>query len=343
MQNAVVFGKIDSMVKKSQMSEADKDNQSGFNLSARYHQIGKNPGAEYRKPTLAAGAVLWRHGDNGTAEVAVIHRPRYDDWSLAKGKVDPGESLASCCVREIAEETGYQVQLGSLLGSVNYPVQGRTKVVFYWNAEVTGGKFRKNDEVNKLRWLSVNEAHDKLTYDTDRRVLEQAAIRHDDAVDTRVLYVRHAKAHDRKTWSGDDNLRPLHKKGRRQAEFLVPMLNAYKPTALYSAEPARCQSTVAPLSDALSLPVTTEQIVGDAGLDDIAAATARFREIATGGGVPVIVSQGGIMPEIIETLAAEADFDIEPREFKKAGTWVLALREGKLVGADYLASPLPVR
>ena len=121
------------------------------------------------------------------------------------------------------------------------------------------------------------------------------------------------------------------------------MLSAYKPTALYSAEPARCQSTIAPLSDALSLPVTTEQIVGDAGLDDLPAATARFREIATGGGVPVIVSQGGMMPEIIETLAAEADFDIEPREFKKAGTWVLALREGKLVGADYLASPLPVR
>lgn len=343
MHFGVVFGKIGTMAKKSQTSEADKDNQSGFQLSARYHHVAKDPGADYPKPTLAAGAVLWRTDDNGNAQVAVIHRPRYDDWSLAKGKVDPDESLTACCVREIAEETGYQVRLGALLGSVNYPVQNRTKVVFYWNAEVTGGKFQKNDEVNKLRWLSVDDAHDKLTYDTDRRVLEQAAQRHDDGVDTRILYVRHAKAHDRKTWSGDDNLRPLHRKGRRQAEYLVPLLAAYQPSALYSADPVRCQNTIAPLSDALSLPVATETLLGDAGLDSLADAQARFAEIATGGGVPVVVSQGGIMPQVIESLASDCDFAIQPREFKKGGVWVLSLRKGKLVGADYWESALPVR
>lgn len=343
MQSGRIFGKIDTMAKKSQMSEADKDTQSGFSLSSRYHHVAKDPGANYPKPTLAAGAVLWRTDDDGTAQVAVIHRPRYDDWSLAKGKVDPGESLTACCVREIAEETGYKVRLSTLLGSVNYPVQNRTKVVFYWNAEVIGGKFQKNDEVNKLRWLSVDAAEEKLTYDADRKVLQQAARRRDDDVDTQVLYIRHAKAHDRKTWSGDDNLRPLHRKGRRQAEYLVPMLEAYQPSALYSAEPARCQNTIAPLSDALSLPVTLDALLGDAGLDDLAAARKRFHEIANGGGVAAVVSQGGMMPQVIEDLARDCDFDINPREFKKAGVWVLSLREGKLVGADYWASPLPVR
>ncbi|MGC3905843.1 NUDIX hydrolase [Corynebacterium variabile] len=111
-------------------------------------RIGSSPSDEFVNPTFAAGAVMWRRlspADPGTpetgaedaVEIAVIHRPRYDDWSLPKGKVDKGEGIVQTAVRELVEETGYASTLGWLLGYVHYPVGNSTKVVWYWTAEVT--------------------------------------------------------------------------------------------------------------------------------------------------------------------------------------------------------------
>src|SRR4051812_43456031 len=88
----------------------------------------------------AAGAVLWRRRGEG-AEVALVHRPRYDDWSLPKGKLDPGETLPETAVREIEEETGFRAVLGRRLRTVRYPVGGEEKVVDYWAAEAVSGEF----------------------------------------------------------------------------------------------------------------------------------------------------------------------------------------------------------
>ena len=118
------------MPKAKNMHETDKDTQSEVFVSGRHQEIPVDPAVEFKRTTLAAGAVLWR-GDPDDPEVAIIHRPHYDDWSLPKGKVDPGESLPTTAAREILEETGYTVRLGKLIGKVAYPVQGRTKVVYY--------------------------------------------------------------------------------------------------------------------------------------------------------------------------------------------------------------------
>ena len=125
----------------------------------RVQGIARHPARELGKITLAAGAVVWRRrqgadsstptADESSAstvtvddiEVLLIRRPRYDDWSLAKGKLDPGETLPMTAIREIKEETGYAVTLGKLLGRVTYPVKSRTKVVYYWTAECVGGSF----------------------------------------------------------------------------------------------------------------------------------------------------------------------------------------------------------
>lgn len=131
-------------------------------------RIGSTPADEFERPVFAAGAVLWRRtspdgpgtpetagGDNGDEiEIAVIHRPHYDDWSLPKGKVDPGENMVATATREIAEETGYSPTLGWLLGYIHYPLGNKTKVVYYWTAEVTDGRFQDNNEVDELHWLS---------------------------------------------------------------------------------------------------------------------------------------------------------------------------------------------
>ena len=112
---------------------------------------------------LAAGAVLWRPGDRESAdEVAVIHRPRYDDWSLPKGKVDPGETEPVTAVREVFEETGHHVRLGRRIATVSYPIEPRTKKVQYWSARSIGGSFAPNNEVDDLIWLPAAAAIKKV-------------------------------------------------------------------------------------------------------------------------------------------------------------------------------------
>lgn len=331
------------MPKSPRLSETDKDNASKVFLSGRHQQIPVDPAGEFPRTTLAAGAVLWR-GDRSEPEFAVIHRPHYDDWSLAKGKVDPGENLPVTAVREIEEETGYQVRLGKLLGKVTYPVGRRTKVVYYWVAHVEGGEFKPNKEVDEIRWLPYEEAKKLLTYDLDADVLKKARKRLKLAPTTRVLYVRHARAHKRKNWHGNDDLRPLDTKGMRQAEALVAQLQAFKPTEIFVAQPDRCRQTIEPLAKATGLAIKTNPLLGDdAFLNDPDSAFEAFTDVVNRGGVPIIVSQGWTIPAIIEKLDPEFMKKDDYQTCKKSGAWALSFNNGKLTGADYLASPLPVR
>lgn len=120
----------------------------------------------------AAGGIPWRRSADGSVEVVVVHRPRYDDWSFPKGKLDPGESFEQAAVRELAEETGYAVDLGVELPAVTYVDRnGRSKVVRWWAMTVLGGDFVPNDEVDELAWMPAAAAVDILTYPTDRDLL----------------------------------------------------------------------------------------------------------------------------------------------------------------------------
>ena len=331
---------------KKKPHEVDKDQVPEMLVNGRHQVIPADPAKHFPRAMLAAGAVLWRGDltDLDTVEVAVIHRPSYDDWSLAKGKVDPGESLPTTAAREILEETGYEIRLGKLLGKVTYPVLDRTKVVYYWTGEVLGGEFTPNDEVDELRWLPIAQAREMLSYEVDRQVLDKAEKRFRLPATSRVLYIRHGRAHQRRNWSGDDNLRPLDKKGRRQAEMLVPMLLPYKPVAVYSAEPERCQSTAAPLADELGLEIVVDRLFGDEAWEhDQVACRRRFQELIDAGGTSVVVSQRHAVPEMVAWLSANGRLPLDEIEAKKASVWVLSFNNGELTGADYLTSPLPAK
>jgi 8-oxo-dGTP diphosphatase len=122
----------------------------------------------------AAGGVVLRDGAAGV-EVAVVHRPRYDDWSLPKGKLDPGESFAAGALREVEEETGLRCELGTELSPARYrDARERPKLVRYWLMSARGGAFRSNDEVDALEWLPLAEAAERVDYEHDRLLLTEA-------------------------------------------------------------------------------------------------------------------------------------------------------------------------
>lgn len=126
------------------------------------------------KLVRAAGCVVWLRR-RGEVQFAIVHRPRYDDWSHPKGKLDPGETELEAARREVLEETGLQGEVGPELPTVEYvDNQGRPKVVHYWLLEHTSGEFEQNDEVDELRWCGPAEAIELLTYPHDRVLINQA-------------------------------------------------------------------------------------------------------------------------------------------------------------------------
>ncbi len=124
----------------------------------------------------AAGGIVWRRGAGGGLEVLLVHRDRYDDWTFPKGKLESGETHRQAALREVEEETGLRCTLGDELPEVRYQDgKGRSKRVRYWTMEAAGGSFAPNDEVDVIRWLSLDDAAPTLTYGHDLSVL--AALR----------------------------------------------------------------------------------------------------------------------------------------------------------------------
>ncbi|TDZ76833.1 putative mutator protein MutT4 [Mycobacteroides salmoniphilum] len=291
---------------------------------------------------LAAGAALWRYKDDtaGAIEVALVHRPRYDDWSLPKGKLDPGETPAIAAVREIAEETGFTARLGRRLPSVSYPVTQGTKRVRYWAAQALDGKFEANHEVDEIQWLPITRAIKTVSYAVDRKVLRNFA-KHE--IDTRTLIiVRHGKAGRKERYSGDDTLRPLDKKGRAQAEALTSQLLAFGASAIHAADRLRCRQTVEPLAEELNTVIYSEPALSEeAYWADRKRAHRRILEIAGSDGVQVVCTQGRVIPDLIDWWADRDGVRPDKSRNRKGSMWVLSIHGQKLLAADHLASPLP--
>lgn len=286
----------------------------------------------------AAGAVLWRpDGDRDGYDIAVVHRPRYDDWSLPKGKLDDRESEAAAAVREIAEETGQACVLGPFVSEVRYDLAtGERKVVAYFTARATGGEFSPGREVDELRWLKPREAKKLLSYEHDVGVVE--TFEEVGAATSTVLLVRHAKAGDRDGWVGDDDLRPLTDAGQRQAEGLTEQLRLFGPKRVYSAPRLRCVQTVRALAAELDLEIGHESLMSEEGYwGDPAGAVERLLEMAGEVSTTVISSQGKVIPDLVASLAERDALDVQGEIISKKGsTWVLGFRGGHLVSSRYL-------
>jgi 8-oxo-dGTP diphosphatase len=251
------------------------------------------------RDVLAAGAVVFRPG----GQVLLVHRPKYDDWSFPKGKLDPGEHPAAAAVREVEEETGLRVRLGVPLPGQRYEVVTGTKHVSYWVARVLGhddvSDYDVNDEIDEVVWLSAEDALVRLTYERDRRTLVQArSLRRRTHA---VLVLRHALARPRKTWSKDDRRRPLGPAGAEQATALVPLLAAYAPSRVVTSGSTRCVDTVRPFTEHAGLCPERDDGLSE---EDATPATvaAVVAELVAGDADAVLCTHRPVLPLVLEAL-----------------------------------------
>lgn len=248
-------------------------------------------------------------------EVLLVHRPRYDDWTFPKGKAAPGETDEETALREVEEETGLTCSLGVELPSTRYrDARGRSKVVRYWTMRPEHGEFTLHDEVDAISWLSAPEAGEKLSYERDLEVLG--------AVPAPLLVNRHASAGDSDKWAGDDALRPLDERGRRQATALVDQLARFEIGRIVSSPFDRCVQTMEPLARARGLEVELS--------DDLAegAGPERVRSLLLGldGTAAALCGHG---PELVPLFG----------KTKKGATVAVEVGDGKLVELGRLRPP----
>lgn len=279
------------------------------------------------KDVLAAGVVAFRPGKR----VLLVHRPRYDDWSFPKGKLDRGEHVTAAAVREVAEETGLHVRLGPALAGQRYAVAGgRMKSVAYWAGRVVGSDdvsgYRPNAEIDEVRWVPYDEALDLLSYDHDRDTLREA--RPLRRATHAVVVLRHGDARSRKAWRRqDDRLRPLLQAGRQQAQRAIPVLAAYDVSRIVSSSSTRCVETVAPYADTTGWKLELEDQLSEEDATAPAVVDLVDGLVNADEGV-VLCSHRPVLPTVFDALGVP-DPRLEP-----GGLLVAHVRKGRVVGTE---------
>lgn len=282
----------------------------------------------------AAGAVLWRQA-GAVVEVALVHRPKYDDWTFPKGKCKNGEHLLRTVVREVTEETGIVPVLGRRLPSTAYLNDNRAKRVDYWAAQVrTAGEFEPSDEVDQVAWVTIQQALSLLTYERDSELLRGFV---PEATAT-VIVLRHASAGEKRYWHGSDLLRPLDARGRFEAEELAALLSVYGPARIVSSATARCVETVLPYAVAEGLSLTTD-LAFTVDSERIGEAAERLASL-TGGESLIVCTHGEVVPTLVTSLCTRSEEKVpDDPALRKASFWVFQLTPDKLVSTERHSVP----
>lgn len=264
----------------------------------------------------SAGALVWRVR-GGDLQVQLIHRPRYDDWSWPKGKLDPGETLPTAAAREVAEETGHAVVLGVPLPGLQYLTpDGAVKRVHYWAATrvkssspaiTARAPVPSVDpaEIDDCRWFSADAAAKKLTRAADRIPLAALVQEHTKGrLETSALVIaRHGKALSRSNWHGTETDRPLTPAGHGQSVALIPVLAAFGVRAAVTSQWKRCAETIAPYAHAAGItPMNSEYLTEVDHERSPSRVAAVVRELLESATPTVLCTHRPVLPTVLDVL-----------------------------------------
>ena len=293
---------------------------------------------------LAAGTVIWRK-NRGEVEVALVHRPRYDDWSLPKGKLDNGEELINCAYRETLEETGFDTHFGPFVGSVEYFTPEGLKQVSYWAAQlkVAESLFIANSEVDQLQWLPIEAAIETVTQDTDGEILTKFIDVPFDS--TPLILLRHAKALAREEWQGGDEDRPLDNFGQLQAARMFSIYQVFGIHEIHTSDAVRCYDTVEQMTRILKIePIITSQISEytykknkEKSLDY----AKLLKESVLDLRLPILAcSHNPVLPKMLEKILRKTKAAPTVTKLMPGDAWVVHFGKKKALQVDFIAAPL---
>ena len=283
----------------------------------------------------ASGTVLWKYiGDE--IHVCLVHRKKYSDWSLPKGKPLSEESLIRCAYRETKEETGFELRLGPFLGEVEYHDGDQEKKVSFWSAQAVKaiGAFDES-EIQEIDWMPISAALSRTTYQSDKDILLRF---NETEVDTNfIILLRHAKAIDRLEWRRSDLDRPLSDHGISQSLTIAKNLICFGEFEIISSPAERCVSTVQPLGQKMNQIVQLDWSFGEHDRKDrFYEATSRIKKLMKTNDDYLICSHNPILPGILNELASKSIFHIAETKLRPADAWILHHISGDIISIDTL-------
>lgn len=283
----------------------------------------------------AAGAIVCRPAGN-EAQVVLVHRPKYDDWSFPKGKLNPGEHVLLAAVREVAEETALQVTLGRRLPPVRYTVADAPKRVDYWVATVAAaGAFEAGSEVDEVTWAAAKAAAKQLSYERDMQTL--AEFRAGPWETVPLILIRHAFAGSKSEWANSDVSRPLDERGVHEALMLGELLRCFGVGRVVSAPAERCVATLRPYATRVGAVVEIEAAfdASDSGLGNPEAAAAAMARLAADKHPVVVCAHRENIPALLDAACAALGASRPPgKPLRKGEFAVLHRADGKLISAE---------
>jgi 8-oxo-dGTP diphosphatase len=284
----------------------------------------------------AAGGVILRKSDKGNLNVLLAHRPQYDDWSFPKGKADKGESSAETAVREILEETGLRCRIVAPLTTTRYRVGSGMKEVdwFAMRPLPDSPGFKKNKEVDKVKWMGRKAARKLLDYDHDRSLITDFDLKKIAETGT-IHLLRHAAAGNRDNFNGDDRERPLTKKGKAQAKSIAESLREREIERIVTSPYKRCVQTVEPLAKMIGATIEISDALAEG--PDIDASYDLIHNLA--GANAVLCSHGDVIPAAMNRLMW-LGLTLHSRFYcSKGSIWEVDIESGRYTEGRYVPPP----
>ena len=286
----------------------------------------------------AAGALLWRETKERTFEIALIHRPKYDDWTLPKGKIEEGETALQCAYRELIEETGIKASFTRQLGTVEYEESGQLKRVLFWAAQcaLDASTFIANEEVDVLEWLTPDQALAKASHDSDRQMIESflSQAPHTDTL----IILRHTKALERGDWDEVDSERTLNEVGFDQAQLLIKHLEPFAIEEVYTSDYVRCVQTVTPLAHSRGLNISQVPSLNEETFEEDPLRSVSFANALKQDEKNILIcSHNPVIPTMLRGILNTKLKNRDLIKLEPGDAWIVHRVQGEIVGLDYLS------